>query len=155
MLKPLIECLAHTTDDKGKVTVFCGLLSGHVQPVDLVRLSRAMFLCSNLSHSHVDSLSCFFSFLFALWQETGKLGPRMLVHHSLVTCLLVVGHNLWSASFDRTIRVFSLKTRKVLAKIEAHSDAVVCLTLVRKRGGGGGGGGKEKEKKKKKKGGKG
>lgn len=57
-------------------------------------------------------------------------GKRVPAHEQLVTCMICIGKQLWSGSFDRTIRVTDLKSKKLIGCLTGHTDAVTCLLSV-------------------------
>jgi F-box/WD-40 domain protein 7 len=46
-----------------------------------------------------------------------------------VYCLTLYGNKLFSASWDKTIRVWDADTHEHLATLEGHTHYVMCLTL--------------------------
>ena len=61
---------------------------------------------------------------------SGELRHRFGLHSAIVTSLLQLTDegNMWSASFDKTIKVTPVKTRKCKLSLTGHTDAIVCLT---------------------------
>eukprot|EP00038_Savillea_parva_P003036 m.120346 g.120346 ORF g.120346 m.120346 type:complete len:1676 (-) comp11051_c0_seq1:231-5258(-) len=60
--------------------------------------------------------------------ERQEVKHRLLVHRQIVTCLCSVDNtHLWSGSFDRTLKVFNTKTRRVVQTLKGHTDAITCM----------------------------
>eukprot|EP00041_Stephanoeca_diplocostata_P039127 m.1589607 g.1589607 ORF g.1589607 m.1589607 type:complete len:1374 (+) comp25334_c0_seq20:206-4327(+) len=54
---------------------------------------------------------------------------RLHTHRQIVTCVKVVNDTfLWSGSFDTTIKVTNINSKKAVATLEAHTDAITCMT---------------------------
>jgi len=61
--------------------------------------------------------------------DTGEILQRLPLHKQIVTCLLQTAHTeMWSASFDRTLKVTNIKTKKTRMTLTAHKDAVLVMS---------------------------
>lgn len=67
-------------------------------------------------------------FIQVLKMPSGVCESRMKPHKDRVTCLLAVGETVWSSSFDATIRILDVRTRRTVAVLE-DNDAIGSLLL--------------------------
>src|SRR4051812_17281066 len=65
----------------------------------------------------------------ALTPPTSPLVQTLTGHSNYVNCVAVTpdGNNIISGSFDKTIRVWNLKTGQHISTLTGHSDIVTCV----------------------------
>jgi len=88
-----------------------------------------LFLPANVDSS-IGSVWCGLGsgFIQVLTMPTGLCESRMKPHKDRVTCLLLVDEHVWSSSFDATIKVVDVRTRRTVAVLE-DKDAIGALML--------------------------
>jgi hypothetical protein len=67
-------------------------------------------------------------FIQVLKMPSGVCESRMKPHKDRVTCLLAVDDMVWSSSFDATIRILDVRTRRTVAVLE-DNDAIGSLLI--------------------------
>jgi WD40 repeat protein len=57
---------------------------------------------------------------------------KLTAHRGAIYCISVVGTNLFSGSYDNTIRVWDLKTMECVQVLKGHTSKVeaICTSLV-------------------------
>ena len=58
-----------------------------------------------------------------------KFYRLMRGHSHEVSCLSLNNNKLFSASIDKTIRIWNTETHETIATLEGHTDSVICLAL--------------------------
>jgi len=63
-----------------------------------------------------------------LWKN-GKCTQTLEGHKEAVTCLATTSENIVSGSMDTTVKIWSIKTSKIVNSLRAHNGGVTCVGI--------------------------
>ena len=98
------------------------LIVGDVQIISMLRVDTFVWLgCSDGSIRILSKLN-------------GSLHRTLHAHSDEVTCLLLVGNQIWSAGKDRSIIIWNIATLQIMKEIKrAHNEPITTLCLIHGR----------------------